>query len=183
MAAPFSFKAQGLDKLAKFWKQLPNEIKDKEVQTALKWQGNLVGRAIKQEIGTHTGNLKKSVGVRAGKRKVDVIDVWIGVQNRKRKASHWHLYAFGTEERMINSYKTSPSVRARLKTNEAGQMGIILKMSNGYAFVTSTGKMPAHEPVTKVANNMGQVTANRTAKQINTYIGKRIERMTAKYGL
>lgn len=183
MSRSTSFKVEGIDALNKMFKALPNELKDSEVRRYLRFEAAPLASAIKRNMGSETGNLKKSVKVRSGKNKPDAVDVWVGVQNRNRLASHWHLYAFGTGERNIDSYKTSPSVRGRLKTDTSGNRGLTLKMSNGYAFVYRTGKMPANNVVDKVAANKETMVAQRTVKQIARFNEKTMKRLLAKYSI
>jgi hypothetical protein len=178
-----AFKVDGFDDLAKVWKQLPNQIKDKEVQRFLIQSGKPIQRAAKSLVGEKTGNLKKAIRFKRGKRKANAIDVWLGVQNRRRKAGHWHLVTFGTKERKIDSYKTKASTREKLVANEAGEMGLKVNLQGRTYFITHTGKMTANPFMTKAQNQVGLSTSKRQQKLMARYVTRSIKRLNTKYGL
>jgi HK97 gp10 family phage protein len=181
--ASTSFRLDGIDQLNQVFKQLPNQIKDREVRSFLRYEAGIFVRAIKGQIPQHTGNLRKSVGIKAGKTKPDAIDIFVGIQNTRGSANHWHLYAFGTDTRQIDSYKTSPKTRQKLVESD-GTRGIRLQLKGGnFAFVHQTGVMPANPVVERVFDNKGQYVAARTVKQYDRYLKRKLEQLTKKYGL
>lgn len=178
-----SFKVEGFKELSKVWYELPNTFKDKEVQRFLTYSGKPIQRAAKSMVGKKTGNLQKHIRFKRGKRKANVIDVWLGVQNKRRKAGHWHLVTFGTQQRKFDSYKTKASTKEKLVENEEGQKGLIVNLQGGQYFITHTGKMPANPFMEKAAKQAGPGSLNVQTKKTSAYVARSIKRLNKKYNL
>lgn len=178
-----SFKIEGFKDLSKVWYKLPNTIKDKEVQRFLTFSGKPIQRAAKAMVGKKTGNLQKAIKFKRGKRKANAIDVWLGVQNKRRKAGHWHLVTFGTQQRKFDSYKTKGSTKEKLVENEAGEKGLIVNIKGGQYFITHTGKMPANPFMEKAQKQTGRASLNQQTKKTSAYIARTIKRLNKKYNL
>lgn len=167
--------------MQKVFKMLPNDIKDKEARNELKRQYRPVQREAKRLAGKKTGNLSKSIRFKNGKEKRDVVDVWLGSQNKNRKASHWYIVHEGTGQRKIDSYRTKPTVRARLQPTANGK-GIPVSINGATVMITQTGKMPAKKYMDDAAGVLRNVQP-RAAKKFERQALKKAERLIKKYNL
>jgi hypothetical protein len=176
-------QVKGFDELAKVLKQLPNELKDKEARNEMRRQMRPLQRKMKQLAGRDTGNLSGAIRFKNGKAKPDVVDVFLGVQNKSRKASHWHIVHEGTGVRKIDSYKTSPTTRAKLVTTPSGERGLAVKI-NGQAlrFITNTGKMPAKKYATG-AEALLPAATEKMMRKTERQVFRKIEKLKRKYNL
>lgn len=174
-------KIIGMDAITKVFRQLPNAVVDKEVQNILMRNAKPAMQDMKDNVGDHTGKLKKSMKLKRGKFKKDAIDVWGGVQNtRFSKAPHWHIVAEGTGERKIDSYKTSP--KTKLKDSKNGR-GIRVAFGGvDVRFITSTGKMPQNRYATKALATSGGVLSANT-RDVDKYLARKAKALITKYKL
>jgi hypothetical protein len=172
----------GLKELQKVFKQLPNDIKDKEVRKELRRQYRPVQRAAQNLAGKKTGNLSRSIRFKDGKEKRDAVDIWLGAQNKSRKASHWYIVHEGTALRKVDSYKTKPSVRARLVTTETGERALPVSINGRTVMITNTGTMPAKKYIDN-ASAVLQGVQPRVAAAMEKRALAKAERLIQKYNL
>lgn len=174
----------GLQELNKVLKELPNAIKDKEARAEMRRQYRPVQKAMQVKAGSKTGNLAKSIKIKNGKFKKDVVDIWIGAQNRSRRASHWHIVHDGTDHRKIDSYKTKAQTKAKMKTNALGERGIYVKINNStVVFLSQTGKMPAKKYSEVDVNSVLRPANERMMRNRERAMLKKMDRLKKKYKL
>ena len=176
----------GMGAVQAVFKHLPGQVVDKEVQTILMYSARKTVQVMKAQIKEHTGAMHRAIKVKRGKRKPDVIDVWAGVQNtRFSRAPHWHLVAYGTKQRMVDSYKTKGPTRAKLITRKKdGTRGLVVAFGpNESAFVTHTGRMPANPYATKALAQTGGSVGGQMQNEVNKYLLKRATMLTKKYNI
>jgi hypothetical protein len=174
----------GIAELNKVLKELPNAMKDKEARAEMRRQYRPVQKAMQVKAGHKTGNLAKSIRIKNGKYKKDVVDIWIGAQNKNRKASHWHIVHEGTDHRKIDSYKTRASTKAKMKTNALGERGIYVKINNStIVFVSSTGKSPAKKYSEVDVNSVLRPANERMLRNREKAMLRKVERLKKKHKL
>jgi len=186
MAQNVNIQISGFAAIQKTFAKLPGQVIDKEVQTILAHRARKTVQAMKAEITSHTGALERAIKVKRGKRKPDVIDVWAGVQNtRFSRAPHWHLVAYGTKQRFVDSYKTSAKTMRKLKTRKTdGARGVTVAFGlNEFGFVTHTGTMPANPYATKALAKTGGYVGGEMQADLNKYLVKKAAALQKKYAI
>jgi hypothetical protein len=166
--AGFNIDITGLQGFEKTLQKFSGFQIDKKLQGTMMRKAAPTARAMRNIVGEHTGTLKARIKNKRGKQKKDVIDVWTGVQeSRFKKAPHWHLVAFGTRLRKIDSYRTKASTKKRMRKTKSGN-GINVSFPGGdVRLVTNTGKMPA-KPYAEIAlRQTGKSTGRQMASAIN----------------
>lgn len=186
MAQSVNIQITGFAAIQQTFAKLPGQVIDKEVQTILAHRARKTVQAMQAEITSHTGALERAIKVKRGKRKPDVVDVWAGVQNtRFSRAPHWHLVAYGTKQRFVDSYKTKGPTRRKLKTRKSdGTRGLTVAFGpNQFGFVTHTGTMPANPYATKALAKTGGYVGAEMQSDLNKYLLSRAKSLVKKYGI
>lgn len=176
-------KLQGWNVFVNKLKQVPDRIKKQEinkVQRSILRPVKNRAQAIAQEGkgGKNPGSLGRAIGFYTLKGR-DIAGVTLGVQRRlkyKHRAFHWHLFAKGTAQRFIDSYKTRDSTRARFVQGADGRQGIQVTIGGRALVITKTGQMPA-KPYMEIAYkaNRGPLST-RHAKSLNKILVKELKK-------
>lgn len=138
------FELEGFEKFKRQLKTVPDRMKRTEMLKILRRQLSDTRREARKEFtgkGTGKGEGARAIGFKTGGTRENPA-VYLGVQNKNRKASHWALRAFGTKERKTAGPRTD---QKKVITTKDGRQGIRVRMKDGrIRFVESTGIMPAH---------------------------------------
>jgi hypothetical protein len=177
-----SVHIHGINELNKLFKELPNVMKDKEARAEMRRQYRPVQREMQRRAGKKTGNLSRSIKFKNGSFKPHIVDVWLGVQNKNRRASHWHIVHEGTDSRPIDGSRAKSKTKAKLKTNAKGEKGIHVKINNSQVvFVTNTGSMPAKKYSEVDISTVLKPANDRMLRNREKAVMRKIQRLKKKY--
>lgn len=126
-----SFDIKGLDKLIKDLKQLEPKVQKKVVRKTLREGSKVIHREIKSNtVPVDSGDLRKSIKVRAGKRKRNTISVTIQTSDKENVFTGDQYYGafqeFGTSK-MPGKHYMEKAFNSKEEEAKAKMMDILAK--------------------------------------------------------
>lgn len=85
MSDGFDFKLEGFDELDKALAKLDNRVQKRISLKALRAGAKIIAKQAKDNVPVNTGNLRKSIGTFAAKRKAFFKEVLIGTRSGKKR--------------------------------------------------------------------------------------------------